>query len=440
LLHKDQTANRRLLCYTDENRFITMSWSAQANNFGWCTCTFEDTQVGSELTMVSKNSGSREEVSIFWLDLRDNRVHEMYNTAGHHWSIRVHAFKDDARPDSAPVAVHDGYTTSVFVVAQDGQIYESWLNEGTQFQWHNHRVTSNPIAKPLSHQTTNYSAPVLYTSGRTRSLFFINADLYLEEFYANESTRHQWTRNESVAEMRLRLCRDLGMSALQDGYTKSFFCGCPSGTEIMELWAKEGSHHHWQQLPYSFKEGFTKQFVSCDLSWIVHGSNKRTWSGGGIGQDIAIAKKSEAFLRYPPKQLEGWGCSLAWCGKVLGSTPAAEAWADLLFTTKDVEIQRLWPDRDKNALPRTIPGLGLKVVRYNIGGSGRLRISRVSFVRASPVAGMSKSRASVRARMAHMIGIVTRVRGAFYLWISKIASCFQTCRPYGMAPLSAFSV
>ncbi|CAK0801822.1 unnamed protein product [Prorocentrum cordatum] len=84
--------------------------------------------------------------------------------------------------------------------------------------------------------------------------------------------------------------------------------------------------------------------------------------------------EAELLLRHPRVHWQGWGCSLAWCGKALGGSEGAEAWADLLFTLHDVGVERLWPDpKFADQCPQgTIPGLGLNVVRYNVGGVGRV--------------------------------------------------------------------
>jgi galactan endo-1,6-beta-galactosidase len=57
---------------------------------------------------------------------------------------------------------------------------------------------------------------------------------------------------------------------------------------------------------------------------------------------------------------EGWGCSLAWWGKVAGGTSYEDVYADLFFTSQNVRF-----------LDTQVPGLGMNIVRYNIGGGGR---------------------------------------------------------------------
>src|SRR5437867_2498383 len=52
---------------------------------------------------------------------------------------------------------------------------------------------------------------------------------------------------------------------------------------------------------------------------------------------------------------EGWGSSLAWWGRAIGGTGNADYYADLIYTTKTTD---------------NYPGLGLNIVRYNIGGGG----------------------------------------------------------------------
>lgn len=52
---------------------------------------------------------------------------------------------------------------------------------------------------------------------------------------------------------------------------------------------------------------------------------------------------------------EGWGSSLAWWARAIGGTANADYYADLIYTTKTTD---------------GYPGLGLNIVRYNVGGGG----------------------------------------------------------------------
>lgn len=52
---------------------------------------------------------------------------------------------------------------------------------------------------------------------------------------------------------------------------------------------------------------------------------------------------------------EGWGSSLAWWGRAIGRTGNADFYVDLIYTTKVID---------------GYPGLGLNIVRYNVGGGG----------------------------------------------------------------------
>jgi galactan endo-1,6-beta-galactosidase len=52
---------------------------------------------------------------------------------------------------------------------------------------------------------------------------------------------------------------------------------------------------------------------------------------------------------------EGWGSSLAWWARAIGGTSNADYYADLIYTTKTTD---------------GYPGLGLNIVRYNVGGGG----------------------------------------------------------------------
>lgn len=56
---------------------------------------------------------------------------------------------------------------------------------------------------------------------------------------------------------------------------------------------------------------------------------------------------------------EGWGCSLAWWGKGVGSSSYQTTYADLMFTLGNVSF-----------MGQPVPGLGLNIARYNVGGGG----------------------------------------------------------------------
>jgi galactan endo-1,6-beta-galactosidase len=52
---------------------------------------------------------------------------------------------------------------------------------------------------------------------------------------------------------------------------------------------------------------------------------------------------------------DGWGNSLAWWARAIGGTANADHYADLIYTDKTID---------------GYPGLGLNIVRYNVGGGG----------------------------------------------------------------------
>lgn len=68
------------------------------------------------------------------------------------------------------------------------------------------------------------------------------------------------------------------------------------------------------------------------------------------GAQAVIIDPTEDMGRW-----EGSGSSLAWWGRAVGGTGNAGYYADLIYTTKSVD---------------GYPGLGLNVVRYNVGGGG----------------------------------------------------------------------
>ena len=98
------------------------------------------------------------------------------------------------------------------------------------------------------------------------------------------------------------------------------------------------------------------------------GHSHHGYQAGAIG---APGLEAEALLRYPPARWSGWGCSLSWLGKALGCSREAESWADLLFSTRDVPVSGLWPHFAGPYMPSAVPGLGLSIARYNVGGCGR---------------------------------------------------------------------
>jgi galactan endo-1,6-beta-galactosidase len=57
---------------------------------------------------------------------------------------------------------------------------------------------------------------------------------------------------------------------------------------------------------------------------------------------------------------EGWGCSLSWWGNSIGTSDFQDTHVDLFFTTRTVKY-----------LEKELPGLGMNIVRYNVGGGGR---------------------------------------------------------------------
>ncbi|PYT77520.1 MAG: beta-1,6-galactanase [Acidobacteria bacterium] len=67
------------------------------------------------------------------------------------------------------------------------------------------------------------------------------------------------------------------------------------------------------------------------------------------------AKVAMVYPDHDQGKWEGWGSSLAWWGRAIGGTGNADYYADLIYTLKSVD---------------GYPGLGLNVVRYNVGGGG----------------------------------------------------------------------
>src|SRR5579872_322812 len=57
---------------------------------------------------------------------------------------------------------------------------------------------------------------------------------------------------------------------------------------------------------------------------------------------------------------QGWGCSLCWWANAVGGSTYQDLYADLFFTQKTIPFMGV-----------DLPGLGLNIVRYNVGGGGR---------------------------------------------------------------------
>lgn len=78
-------------------------------------------------------------------------------------------------------------------------------------------------------------------------------------------------------------------------------------------------------------------------------------------QNPRAAKASRSFPSISfdrtddPGAWQGWGSSLAWWGRAVGGTRNADSYADLIYTIKG---------------DGGVPGLGLNIVRYNVGGGG----------------------------------------------------------------------
>ena len=60
---------------------------------------------------------------------------------------------------------------------------------------------------------------------------------------------------------------------------------------------------------------------------------------------------------------EGWGCSLSWWGNGIGGTAYEHLYSDLFFTQNSVPF-----------MGKPLPGLGLNIVRYNVGGSSPVAV------------------------------------------------------------------
>src|SRR3954468_11723613 len=93
--------------------------------------------------------------------------------------------------------------------------------------------------------------------------------------------------------------------------------------------------------------------------------------GGLLGTALATGTaRADATIAVNPATKygtwEGWGTSLAWWANVFG---ARDDFADIFFTTKSVTYSG-----------RTLPGLGLNIARYNLGGCSSNSVGGESMV------------------------------------------------------------
>ncbi len=83
---------------------------------------------------------------------------------------------------------------------------------------------------------------------------------------------------------------------------------------------------------------------------------------GGCFLSLASARADYSVVVDPRDDRgtwEGWGCSLSWWAQGVGASSYQDTYADLFFTLKSVPFFGV-----------SLPGLGLSIARYNIGGGG----------------------------------------------------------------------
>lgn len=78
----------------------------------------------------------------------------------------------------------------------------------------------------------------------------------------------------------------------------------------------------------------------------------------------SLTARAQVTVKVNPGEIrsiyfDGFGCSLAWWANQFGNSATANTMADLCFTSKTVPWQG-----------DTLPGLGMRILRYNIGGGG----------------------------------------------------------------------
>ena len=79
---------------------------------------------------------------------------------------------------------------------------------------------------------------------------------------------------------------------------------------------------------------------------------------------LATSARANVTVHINPAEIrsasfDGWGCALCWWANAFGNSANADTLADLCFTPNTVTWQGA-----------TLPGLGLKIIRYNVGGGG----------------------------------------------------------------------
>lgn len=124
------------------------------------------------------------------------------------------------------------------------------------------------------------------------------------------------------------------MSASQFGHQRGGPCGSCGPEADMPLFKRIGL----------FLTVFTQTLLILASSW---------------AQNINPTAQHRSIYRVNPVSdlglWRGWGSSLAWWGRAVGGTQNADYYADLIYALKETDH---------------LPGLGLNIVRYNVGGGG----------------------------------------------------------------------
>ncbi|HWR14101.1 MAG TPA: glycoside hydrolase [Terriglobales bacterium] len=82
-------------------------------------------------------------------------------------------------------------------------------------------------------------------------------------------------------------------------------------------------------------------------------------SAGANSDKLQESRRTESVVAVDPSRTlstwEGWGSSLSWWARAIGGTENSDFYADLIYSLKST---------------KGYPGLGLNIVRYNLGGGG----------------------------------------------------------------------
>jgi galactan endo-1,6-beta-galactosidase len=96
-------------------------------------------------------------------------------------------------------------------------------------------------------------------------------------------------------------------------------------------------------------------FTAVMLTAVLIPNHESAGQSGGTSSTTVSIEAGNPLATFS----DGWGTSLCWWANQFGDGPQADTLAEIFFTTRRVNWQG-----------QNLPGLGLSVIRYNVGGSG----------------------------------------------------------------------